>query len=257
MIELKFKQPNYAGQVFLPQGSQRATLVYVAGFPYATGENTIIRWAVSKGFVVCFPQAPGTYDSSGRFSAGNYAKLLHQCIQDVNGEGLAGARANSTPIKLAPVAGLVSHSFGTLAATRVFCAFPSLEFLLMFAPLLDYSPSGSDVGVREDLSTQYDYVRHSRPHTFRLTRKDLFLADAHQHVAATPRTSNSLVHAFAGELDPDLDVEVLSNGFDKWSQDTFGSKVKARLHITPSGRHSISSILDSGALNVLERLLGS
>lgn len=254
MSELKFKQSKYAGQVFLPQGPQRATLVYVAGLPYSTGENTIIRWALSKGFAVVFPQAPGTYDSDGRFSVASYARLLRLSIEDVNGGRLKGARPDGPYIKLAPVTGLISHSFGTLTATRVFCQLQNLELLLMFSPLLDYTNFDIDVGVRENLSEQYDYVKYSRPHTFRLTRKELFIADAYQRVSVSSRNPSSRICAFAGAKDSDLDTIALANGFEKWAQRTFGDAIDARIHITASGGHSISSILDSDALKVLENV---
>lgn len=253
MSELKFKQSAYAGQVFMPEGAPRATLVYVAGFPYSLGDNTIIRWAISRGFAVTFPQAPGTYDSDGIFNASNYARLLQQTVEDVNQQKLKGARRDSPSIELPPAVGLVSHSFGTLAATRAFRELPELELLVMFAPLLGYADS-QDLGVREDLSAQYDYVSHTRPHTFRLTSKDAFIADARRRLGTASRGSSTRVLAFAGGRDSDLNVSVLQSVFEGWVHDAFGPQSDANLHVIPSAGHSISSLLDSDAVEVLDRV---
>ncbi|MBF4996680.1 hypothetical protein IRT45_05865 [Nocardia sp. BSTN01] len=260
MKSLKIKQASYSAELFLPDTEPSSTYLYAAGFPYSIGKNSAISWLCSMGVAVFFPQAPGTYDSDGKFCPSSHAELLLRAATDINSNALTNARTGGALEGSVPaVRGIVAHSYGTIAALDFVKAYESVEVAILFAPILGYCKDHYGYGVREDLGEQISYVQRTRPHTFRLASRQVILEQS-MRCARDISDSRTFRNAFdivgvVGDKDSTFDVEILSRHWESFITERIAGPVRTSLIRNENGGHSIGSILSADVDSVIKPII--
>ncbi|MGQ4268606.1 alpha/beta hydrolase family protein [Nocardiopsis changdeensis] len=247
MKSIKIKQSSYAGEVFLPSTSNiSGSCIFLPGFPYSLGKNSAISFMVSLGYAVIFPQPPGTYDSDGSYTPQNHVDLIGKVIEDAVHGRLAHAKTQHQLAPLPRPRGLISHSFGTVAAAS-YIQVDNLDWAILFAPILGYSPEEPSHGVCEDLAAQISYVQRARSFTFRLGDVQEIIdqswrLDDQKNIAF--KDCATLIIGIVGEADDStFYVDTLKENWDQLIVDRFGRSASSSLMVVPEAGHSISALL--------------
>lgn len=252
MKAVKLKQETYAAELFLPVGATNKSCLFAPGFPYSLVANDAIAWMTEHGYTVLFPQPPGSYDSNGNYTPMNHVRLLSQAAEDMFEGRLTHAKSGASLPALPRPDGIIAHSFGTVSAAD-YAAGASPRWALLFAPILGYSSSAPDFGVREDLATQIDYVARSRPFTFRLgDRAEIMNQSLSGQGRQATEDHGVNVIGVVGEDDDTFDVRVLAGDWGSLVQQRIGPRATARLHIVQGAGHGITELLTTEVTEALE-----
>jgi pimeloyl-ACP methyl ester carboxylesterase len=247
----RFITNGIAGDIF-DCGSDR-TALFCNGLPGAIGPLPAVLAAENSGWNVLFVQYPGTYDSDGAFTVSETVEALATIlVASTNGE----LRDPSDGSLLDPIPAVslgIGHSFGGLVLTELVRARPScaIERLLLLAPVYSYGKE-VDYGIREDLMRHLEYVRASRPRTYRVGDRESWLPVASgKHVTEKTRAWTGSALAVVGDEDDTFDVAIFQAAFAAGFLEITGCKDATARVISGAG-HAMNELIDSGVLKYLE-----
>lgn len=211
---LKSRVEGIALEIFLPE-APLFSVIYCNGFPGSTGSNELIEYLNAQRVCVIFPQYPGVYDSDGLFTVASASNSIVQVAKFVSEKRLTNIKNDRTIDGIPRVTSIFSHSFGSVIANRACGLIEDLRSVVMLAPIISYQRVPVDYGVREDGLNQLDYVKRSRPYTYRFGSTDdwerLFSGESLD--LPEDRYYPKIILGIVGKKDSEFDIPVLMECF--------------------------------------------
>jgi pimeloyl-ACP methyl ester carboxylesterase len=142
----------------------------------------------------------------------------------------------------------VGYSFGAFVLLHAARDLPDLERAYIFSPALTYGPAMPVSGFREEGFEFLEYVRLSRPHTYRLgsvsTWKRFYegqLNEPSGRLSKLPIT----VESFYGQQDGSFDGAILNCNHDAIIRKFLPAAASINLTEVPGGSHGIDTLAEA------------
>ena len=152
----------------------------------------------------------------------------------------------------------IGHSYGCFVALRSARYLPQLKSLILLAPAITYGNGDTSCGLNENGEWHLDYVIRSRPHTYRIGEKQIWLdmyngildrGERHFH-----RSLKSII-GVVGSEDSYFDKSILNNNFKKIIESHLGNKLLIKLHLVENASHGSVSLLNDVTINMIHELI--
>jgi len=257
---IRFFVKGIACDVYYPEDIEpngKAGL-YLHGFPGSIGVNIVIAYLLNEGYTVLQPHYPGTYDSDGRCepeTAISMIKEVAQGISDGRVENIKKKELISIPKNIEICVG---HSFGCFVALRGSRYLPSLKTLILLGPAITYGSNENSCGLKEDGDFHVNYVRRSRPFTYRLGSTAAWrnLYRGTMDVIEDKIKGNAkYVIGIVGTEDKYFDLAVLRENFENIIRAYIPSVNVSKLIMVENASHDSKTLLRSGTINRIRGLI--
>src|ERR1043166_7497360 len=240
--------------VFAPpsKGRQEVAL-FLPGFPATLGENSLTKLLQKTGYTVVFPHYRGTYDSSGEFTPIEAIATAREIMEGLEAGEMRDTKSNyraSLPSKVTVCCG---YSFGCFVTLHVAPSLVDVRSVLFFSPALTYGPAEVSSGFRESGLPFLDYVRRSRPLTYRLGAEPVwrnFYEGKMNLVGNEVQRAALTVDCFLGGRDGSFDQALFVKNFKTIVQGAFPAALRIDLHVVKQGEHSIDTLVPELERNV-------
>jgi dienelactone hydrolase len=230
--------------VYAPEKA-RATALFLPGFPATLGENEVTRALVNNGLTVVCPHYRGTYDSGGRFTPLTAVQTVKQISSAVR-QGLILDTKRNTRAPIPPaIVVAVGYSFGAYVLLHAARSLTDLQRVWLFSPALTYGPAPLDSGFQEEGIGFLDYVRRSRPRTYRLGKEEewrRFYEGDFNAAPGRPSRAEVTVESYFGQKDSSFDAAVLGKNHDPIVRQFFPHARSIKLHQITDGSHGIDTL---------------
>jgi len=258
MSRYRFAHNKVMCDVFEPSGPTRNVSLFLYGFPAMIGPNKMTDLLVSHGFVVLQPHYPGTYDSAGTFDPFSAADAVATIVEAIRDGKVQDLRSNKTRHISPAITACVGYCFGCNVALRSLPVLTHLRSLILASPALTIGPATVSSGFVAYGPPLLEYVKRSRPYTYRLGKlgKWMQLYDGHLN-QPTGKCPSSLrtVLGLAGAEDERFDHSVLKQNSHTIIKRFVGDQATVSFLFIPGADHRIDSLLDKDArLAVLQAL---
>jgi pimeloyl-ACP methyl ester carboxylesterase len=240
-------------------GSAKEVALLLYGFPATIGENAATDFLRANGFLVLQPHYPGTYDSEGAFTPQSAVDMVSLIAEALSHGNVHDVKRNSTRSVPGRISVCVGYSFGCIVALRSLPYLTTLRSLLLVSPAISYGKAEVDSGFEEEGPPFIDYVRRSRPFTYRLgdnTSWDAFYNGAFNRPSGEPPGSLHSVLGLVGSDDSSFDLEVLLRNFDPIVRTYVGRYPGVQLLTVEGAGHSINDLITESTSSKLVETLG-
>lgn len=229
------------------------TALFCNGLPGAIGPLPAVLAANAAGWNVLFIQYPGTYDSDGEFGVAITVETLHDVLEAYAAGALIDPSSGQSPAKRPAVTLAIGHSFGGYILTELVRSFPSttIQRALLLAPVFTYQ-GDPDVGIREDLLQHLQYVKASRPRTYRFCDSDGWSrAASGRYLANGAPGWAGQVLAVVGSDDDTFEVDVVATEFERFYRSQTGA-TDVRLRVISDAGHGMDELLSDEVVDFLK-----
>jgi hypothetical protein len=221
--------------------------IYFYGFPATIGNNSLTHELVKRNITVLQPHYPGTYDSDGDFTPQNSIEMVNSISQTISKNEFVDVKKNKN-VCLPKIKYAVADSFGCFIALKSLVFLPNLEKLILFSPAITYGLTDTPSGFIESGPDFLNYVRRSRPFTYRLGSIDSWLefysGKLNYKLHDIKNSNLKEVIGVVGKNDASFDMDVLKLNFSKIVINNTNSSVSTRLIFVNNGKHSINSLIN-------------
>jgi hypothetical protein len=242
-----FKHNGIMSDVYEPEGGlaeHAAILLY--GFPATISENAATDLLVSSGFSVFQPHYPGTYDSEGLFTPQSAVEVIPNLLEALSHGEVRDLKKNSIRAVPRKVVVCIGYSFGCMISLRGIPYLTSLHSLLLLAPAISYGHAPIPSGWNETGPSFLDYLRRSRPFTYRLGEThswhEFYNGALNYPTGESPESLHTIV-GVAGAKDGSFNHAVLQQNFAPVVQRYAGSHPDIKLLTVEDGNHSLNSLI--------------
>lgn len=256
MKKARFISNKIAFDVFseeFPNGAQN-NAIYFYGFPGSIGQTVVTEFLANLGFIVLQPHYPGTYESDGEHTPQSAIKSVAEINYILENFKLQNVKSLK-PVPLSPNIELcVGNSFGAFIALRGATYLPKLKTLVLLAPAISYGVSGKGCVINEDGDLHYEYVKRSRPYTYRLGSKNDWMTlyeGGLDFLQKTEHPSLQKVIGVIGTEDSSIDIKKLSKFWKEVVTHYIGDKVDIELIEIEGAGHSANTLFRN---NLSEKL---
>lgn len=228
-------------------GQSMSSALFLPGFPASMNANPVTRLLTSLGYCVFFPQYPGTYDSSGEYtpkSALSVAETIQSRISQT--DEITNLKDNA-PVKIPPrIEIVVGYSFGAFVAVRSLPSLPFCKRLITISPAFTYGDCDIDMGFRESGDKFLDYIKRTRPMTYRLGEQQVwseFYGGGMNIPAKHPKVETLFNLTIFGSKDKSIDGHLLRRNLIPFLSN-FASKIESAECIeNERGEHSVDTLI--------------
>jgi len=247
MARYRFRYKGIICDVYEPKsGSTPYAAIFLYGFPATIGENSATDLLLSCGFTVLQPHYSGTYDSDGLFSPQSAIETLQTLIEAMSSGEAYDLKKEFLRTLPTDAVICVGYSFGCMIALRALPYLSCLRTLLLVSPALSYGNAPLRSGFREGGPEFLDYVRRSRPFTYRLAEalfwNELY-SGAFNDPTGPPSESLRSIVGLVGRQDPAFDLELLQQNFISVIQRYTNVQADIKLVVVEDGDHRINSLI--------------
>jgi len=246
MKRTRFIYEGLACDVFIPDDVRPGRLgLYLYGFPGSIGEAAPTRAFLQSGYPVVQPHYPGTYDSAGECSPSTAMEMVRILGNALKGGSLESVKDGSPIVLPHAVTTCVGHSYGCFVALRGAACLEGLRQLILLGPAVAYGPG--KVGLREDGGAHVNYVRRSRPFTYRgLDPTDWAAFYAGAYDGPVGRAPDSLleIDLRVGADDKYFDTAVLLEHASEVVKEALPGAPEARIKVVADAGHGPAGLLD-------------
>jgi pimeloyl-ACP methyl ester carboxylesterase len=231
---------------------EAALLLY--GFPATIGENAATELLRASGFLVLQPHYPGTYDSEGTFTPQSAVDMVSTIVEALSHGNVHDVKRDSMRSVPGRISLCVGNSFGCIVALRALSYLSTLRSLLLVSPAISYGKAQVDSGFQEEGPAFIDYVRRSRPFTYRLGDKtpwDAFYSGAFNKPNGEPPGSLRSVLGVVGSEDSSFDIEVLRRNFNSIVRNYVGQYSEVQLLTVEGAGHGINDLVTASTSSKL------
>jgi hypothetical protein len=220
-------------------------VLYFYGFPGSIGVNALTEKLVSLDIMVLQPHFPGTYDSAGSFDPFSGSTVLSTVYS--HDEHVCKSVKSGKDIKILKPSCVYGHSFGAFAALEGVYKAEGISKLVLLAPAISFKDNREGCGLKGEDVTHYDYVKRSRPYTYRLSKREnfekLYSGKLEDRNRKAPVSLKKVV-GIVGEEDKYFDRTILSNRFEGIIKSELVGAFDISLHVVPEGTHSLNTLID-------------
>ncbi|UAB72681.1 hypothetical protein INR79_25850 [Vibrio sp. SCSIO 43132] len=228
------------------KGKSKKCALLLLGFPATLGENSLTASLTESGYCVLVPHYPGTYDSSGLFTPLNSIEMLKNISIFIERKEAVNLKNNSKVQIPKSIDLIVGYSFGAFIAVHSLSHFPSCNKALFISPALTYGKADIDMGFRENGSDFINYIRRTRPHTYRLGDDsewhDFYNGKLNKIPKLLPKTRNISILSLIGTNDTSINSGIFIDNADIFFRKYTKVENNETFLVSNSG-HSVGSIM--------------
>ena len=221
------------------------SVLYMYGFPGSIGVNTLTEKLVSLDLMVLQPHFPGTYDSAGSFEPFSGSTVLSTVYSHC--DQVCKSVKSGKDIKILKPSCVYGHSFGAFAALEGAYKAEGISKLVLLAPAISFKETQKGCGLIGEDVTHYDYVKRSRPYTYRLSERvhfeQLYSGNLENRNRKAPVSLKNVV-GIVGEEDKYFDLNILSDRFEGIVRSELVGTFDIGLHVVPGGTHSLNTLIN-------------
>jgi esterase/lipase len=228
------------------KGKSKKTALVLLGFPATLGETKLTKLLVEQDYCVVVPHYPGTYDSDGEFTPSNSIDMVEHICSGLKSP-VVNLKTNS-PISISEnVELIVGYSFGAFVAVNSLFHVNTIKKALFISPALVYGESVIDMGFTEEGEAFLDYIKRTRPHTYRMGSIDewhQFYSGQYNEFESIVNTSTSLsILSLIGKEDGSIDFTSYADNSDKFFRYYFNPTLNEIICVDEAG-HSLGGIFN-------------
>lgn len=219
------------------------------GYPATIGENRITNMLIENGYTAYQPHYPGTYDSSGEFDPNQSIQMVSSIVKGVKRGEVVNLKSQKKILTSRKIKICIGYSFGCIIALKSMAMMPDVDRLILLAPVISYGPSKILSGFNTPDISFLDYLRRTRPFTYRLGKQKEWekLFNGYYNDVKNNSEKNNIKHVFGivGEKDNYFDIKVLQENFKTIIRQYVGNSTKINLLTIKDAGHSSSDLLSS------------